>query len=478
VAASWTFSLREGSSVAEGEAGEVVIAGPSSRVLLRGLGPATLAALHNLTFPGMPEAKLAESVHTGDGAEALARWYYALQHLARRGQLLVSAHAGKDRLATLVPMTPAFTFTGGTIVPERPCILSRFAYLRRGDGEMVLESPRSFARVLLHDDRASALVHALTQPTSAGELGGRVLGLPGAAAGQLLGLLAAAGVVREVDDDDTTDEDTDPALRSWEFHDLLFHARSREGRHEYPVGGTYRLAGTLDPPAAVKPVAAGEMIELYRPDLEQLARDDPPFAQVQEQRCSIRDYADEPITDRQLGELLYRVARVKELREWEVPTTAGTVRMETAARPYPAGGALYELEFYAVVSACRGLEPGLYHYDALGHRLGRLTGPSADTAALLANAGRAAGIEPERVQVLLVLSARFPRLAWKYESLAYALTLKHVGVVYQTLYLAATAMDLAPCALGVGDSDCFARAAGLDYYGETSVGEFLLGSRR
>jgi hypothetical protein len=44
------------------------------------------------------------------------------------------------------------------------------------------------------------------------------------------------------------------------------------------------------------------------------------------------------------------------------------------------------------------------------------------------------------------------------------------------MYLAATAMNLAPCALGCGDSDLFARAAGTDYYVETSVGEFLLGS--
>jgi hypothetical protein len=45
------------------------------------------------------------------------------------------------------------------------------------------------------------------------------------------------------------------------------------------------------------------------------------------------------------------------------------------------------------------------------------------------------------------------------------------------MYLAATAMGLAPCGVGVGDADLFARAAGTDYYAETSVGEFLLGSR-
>jgi hypothetical protein len=46
------------------------------------------------------------------------------------------------------------------------------------------------------------------------------------------------------------------------------------------------------------------------------------------------------------------------------------------------------------------------------------------------------------------------------------------------MYLTATAMGLAPCAIGGGDADLFARAAGTDYCAETSVGEFLLGSPR
>jgi SagB-type dehydrogenase family enzyme len=79
--------------------------------------------------------------------------------------------------------------------------------------------------------------------------------------------------------------------------------------------------------------------------------------------------------------------------------------------------------------------------------------------------------------VLVVVAARFQRIAWKYASIAYSLILKDVGVLYETMYLTATAMGLAPCAVGCGNADLFARAADLDYYAETSVGEFLLGSR-
>ena len=59
--------------------------------------------------------------------------------------------------------------------------------------------------------------------------------------------------------------------------------------------------------------------------------------------------------------------------------------------------------------------------------------------------------------------------------MAYSVILKNVGALYQTMYLVATAMGLAPCGLGGGHSDLFAAAAGLDYLAETSVGEFILG---
>ena len=59
--------------------------------------------------------------------------------------------------------------------------------------------------------------------------------------------------------------------------------------------------------------------------------------------------------------------------------------------------------------------------------------------------------------------------------MACATVLKNAGALYQQI-LVATAMNLAACGLGNGDSDAFAEAAGLDYYAETSVGEFILAS--
>ena len=432
--------------------------------------------MQRLTPPGEDEDLLAESVLSAGGADSLAQWFYCVKKLGQRGLIRRSLCMGDELLATLVPLGEPLAERNGHRMANTlsaSYVLSRFAYLRRDGRQMIVESPLAHARVVLYDPRATATIAALAAPATVEQLVLRVAGLPTETIGRLVDFLADAQMVER--SADAASENELAALEAWEFHDLLFHSRNRRGRSDAPFGGTYRLAHS-PPPPAVKNVAAREHYPLYRPDQERLEQDDPPFALVQERRQSIRKYGKRPITAQQLGEFLYRTARVKKQWQAEVPTPSGTVEMDLTARPYPAGGGLYELEFYTAVRACDGLAGGLYHYDAIEHRLGRVEGHARHTAALLDEAAASAGIDAAALQVLIVLSARFERIAWKYESIAYALVLKHVGVVYQTMYLAATAMGLAPCALGCGDSDLFARASGNDYYTETSVGEFLLGS--
>lgn len=188
-----------------------------------------------------------------------------------------------------------------------------------------------------------------------------------------------------------------------------------------------------------------------------------------EDRRSIREHDDDhPLCLDQVAELLYRCARTR-----HVGCGQG---MEVQSRPYPSGGAMYELELYPVVHNVVGLTPGMYHYDAYAHQLTLVCQPNGATRTLLETARLTTG-SSRLPQLLLVISARFGRVMWKYEQMAYSLIIKHVGVLFQTIYLAATAMGLAPCALGAGDVDSFAEATGRDPLVESSVGEFLIGSR-
>lgn len=179
----------------------------------------------------------------------------------------------------------------------------------------------------------------------------------------------------------------------------------------------------------------------------------------------------QPLSLETLGDFLYRAARVRE----RTPATPET-GYEHTRRPYPSGGACYDLELYLAVDRCQGLDSGLYYYEPERHCLVPRSGRTREVETLLATAATMA-LSTKLPQVLICLASRFQRVSWGYESVAYAVTLKNVGVLYQTLNLVATAMGLAGCGLGAGDSELFAKAAGTDYYEETTVGEFLLGSR-
>jgi SagB-type dehydrogenase family enzyme len=422
------------------------------------LRPDTLAALRML------QERVAPSAHLEDlGTELVATLqrvpFLLAHHLTWQGAIELS----------VTPVARYSDFRPRQPEPGAWLRMSRFVLSRRADRELVMESPLSFQRVVLRSPRLGMLVSLLCRPLHmedvraeyADELGPLVE----AAVQHLLG----TGAIDSAAEEGAFTEDRDEALRQWSFHDLLFHSRSRRGRHDHSYGAVYRFKGEIEPQPAVK-VVTGPAVELRKPTTELPSACGVTLDDVLEGRRSIREYGAQPIGVEQLGEFLYRTARIRA----RFDAQAG-VPYETTSRPYPAGGASYELELYPVVARCRGLEPGAYHYDPLGHRLCPLHADESDVARLLLDAGSGMG-RRDGPDVLIAITSRFQRVSWKYGSLAYALTLKNVGVLYQTMYLVATAMGLAACALGGGDTDLAAGTLGLDYLREGTVGEFALGS--
>lgn len=466
------LALRDEVTLVDASDEQVALAAPWGRLTLDNPTTGLLAAVETLAADGASEDALADRVLEVDGSGGLALLYYYLQRCLRACFLRYAVIAAGQPLVTVMPMVPGFALAAPRIGPDVPFRLSRFAYLRREGSDLLLESPLSTARTILAEPTGAALVAMLAQPRTAHELSTSADGLTSEATAALLRLLVSAGVVDAVGADGALAEDADPTLAQWEFHDLLFHARSRRGRHDYPFGGTFRFLDRLPPLPALKPRMSDTTVPLYRPNLDRLAAVDPPLTHVLEARESVRRFGDPPLNVRQLGEFLFRIGRVRRIVEAD---PARGIRYATSSRPYPSGGATYDLEMYVTVNACVDLAPGLYHYDPGEHQLCRLADCNAQVEALLRDAQGSAALTDEP-QVLLTLTSRFQRLSWKYAGMAYATTLKNVGVLYQTMYLVATAMGLAPCALGGGDADLFAAAAGTDYYAESSVGEFLLGS--
>ncbi|HEX3783435.1 MAG TPA: SagB family peptide dehydrogenase [Pseudonocardiaceae bacterium] len=377
-------------------------------------------------------------------------------------------------LADVVPTSSGARFNGfggpqRTSDTER-LSLSRFSYLHQVEGVLILENPLSRYRARLYDPLLAALLAAGASPRPVADLvaimpeDGRI------GAHAVLDLLLAAGLLDSVNRPRPPRQQT--RLRQWGFHDLLFHSRSRSGRHDEEIGATFRFTGEIDHEAPIRELPAGVVLPLPRPDLTELLAADATLTEVLETRQSIRLPGEAPLRLDQLAELLYRAARIRAVYG---PAPHRQMPYEAVDRPYPSGGGAGDLDIWLTANRCADLPRGMYYYDPAGHQLVLVNSGEADIEAMLGVASVSAG-NSAAPDVLLTITSRFQRLGWKYSGIPYATTLKHVGVLYQTLYLVSTAMGLAPCGLGVGDIDLSTRCFGLDWERESSVGDFMISS--
>jgi SagB-type dehydrogenase family enzyme len=422
---------------------------------------------------GLPLHSLATAKSSAD-----QEVHMLVRRLAGRGLIeyrLGPSRGGTDHVV-IEPQLPDYWPQLPRLRDTDTLVLSRFAYLRRRADEMVLESPRSGALFKIRNPKVAALVATLATPQQIKALR-RQPGFPGL---DLLALLLDGQILFKVaaKDKGQRPSEGDGNLVLWDFHDLLFHARSTEGRHANPVGGLYAYVETIAPQPAVRPNWPGEKIDLRRFSPGE-GQEPSSAAKLFNERHSTRDFDDrQPITLAELSRFLDATARVSATVETPLdpdadPANGGPTVTHTV-RPYPSGGASYELELYLAVNMCEGLPRGFYHYDAGTHALTPIAVRHQDFEALLHGAEFAMGISAAP-QILVTVAARFGRVSWKYSSIAYSLILKDTGVLMQTLYLMAADMKLGGCAIGTTNIDLFAKMTGLDFHAEGPVGQFALG---
>lgn len=154
-----------------------------------------------------------------------------------------------------------------------------------------------------------------------------------------------------------------------------------------------------------------------------------------EARRSVRSFADEPLPLGDLAQVLRSGYRALG------PGAASSM----LRRPVPSAGALYPLELYALVRNVDGLQPGIYHYDAVGDTLEQVsTKPWQDS-------GSAAFLTwsfVEHAPVILCLSAVFARSQEKYGPRGYRYILLEAGHVGQNMCLRAAEMGCDSLFLG------------------------------
>jgi SagB-type dehydrogenase family enzyme len=389
-----------------------------------------------------------------------------VRRLAEHGLIeFVVQGASGELLATMLPQSPTFWPVEARLEADDQIVLSRFALIRRRGRTIILESPLSAAVIELADRGLMQALLALTTPRTLSDLEASAHPIPH----RIVRILARAGILVG----SSPREDGDPDLAMWDFQDMLFHTRSREGRHANVSGGSYDHLGTYAPLPGVRPPWRGEATQLDGSDADLT-----PLDHLLQSRRSTRFFdATDPITLRELSLFLRRTAHVSAVEAIPIASIDDSVTVEFSRRPYPSGGGSYEVELYLSVDRCEGLNRGFYHYDAGRHCLVQLP-VNLCQLELMLSAARNSMASSDRPQVLINLAARFGRMSWKYRSIAYACILKNVGVLIQTFYLVATDMGLGGCAVGTGNIDLFSEMTGLDFHVEGSVGEFALGRGR
>ena len=307
-------------------------------------------------------------------------------------------------------------------------VLSRFAYMRRRGNEMVLESPRAGALFKICNPKIAAAIAMLSHPATnqTAPSAGRISGdRASRSAGRIAKSFSRSTLPATVASDAAEGDDN---LVLWDFHDLLFHARSTEGRHANPLGGLIHMPASCLRCRRYGPAGPERrsICASSRPRIRRQSR------RSQSSCTNVIRPATSMTRDRSRSPSFrgFLTAPRVSCRDGAARSTSATRGPMVAytVRPYPSAGASYELELYLAVDKCEGLARGFYHYDAGGHALVPIGARTHELEALL-TAAQFAMDAPAAPQILITIAARFGRISWKYSSLAYALILKDVGVL-------------------------------------------------
>lgn len=196
---------------------------------------------------------------------------------------------------------------------------------------------------------------------------------------------------------------------------------------------TPQATGYPQPPLQKVLDDAIEIIKLPKPDTIHIK--DMLIRHAIERRTSVRSYSDRPLTLSELSYLLWCTQGVKE-----------TIKDVVTFRNVPSAGARHALETYLLINKVEGLEPGLYRFLAIGHKLLQLDIRN-DMAKKITRACLGQNFIKESA-VTFIWTAMAYRMKWRYGERGYRYLHLDAGHVCQNLYLSAESIDCGVCAIG------------------------------
>jgi len=191
----------------------------------------------------------------------------------------------------------------------------------------------------------------------------------------------------------------------------------------------------LPPPPIQKPYSKdSELVDLVSP--EQFSLGNMPLIEAVRNRRSRRNFTQESLTLEELSFLLWVTQGVEKLIH------NGLVTIRTV----PSGGAMHPFETYLLINRVNGVDPGLYRYLALDHKLLKLFSEGADLPSRINEASNGQTFVGESA-VVFVWAVRPYRTEWRYGEDSLKDILISVGHICQNLYLACESIGAGTCAI-------------------------------
>ena len=158
-------------------------------------------------------------------------------------------------------------------------------------------------------------------------------------------------------------------------------------------------------------------------------------------RRSLRRYSDDFISLQELSYLLWLTQGVKSIDE----------KRHVTWRTVPSAGCRHPFETYLSINRVEGLEPGLYRYLALDHKIAPIRLDNQFTEELAQACG---GQRQVLTSAVTFIWAAVPyRTVWRYSERSYRYMYLDAGHVCQNLHLVAESLNCGVCAIGYFDDD-------------------------
>jgi len=221
--------------------------------------------------------------------------------------------------------------------------------------------------------------------------------------------------------------------------------------------------GLPQPPLELPAVKGRRIIEL--PDPRAIEAEPLGVREAIERRTSIRAYSEEPLSLAELSLLLWCTQGVKQVSNR--PATLRTV---------PSAGARHCFETYVLANRVEGLEPGLYRFLAVDHRL-----QEVDLDPDVAERVTKACLDQRFIQAsaaTFIWTAVAYRMMWRYGERGYRYMHLDAGHACQNLYLSAETVGCGACAVAAFDDDLLNRALGVDGVDQFAVYVGVAGKKR